>query len=99
MLPWAPSSLPYLIEIFNASGAAALHYTVVELEKNVTDRQRTEREQTEKPITEAILISMDHQVEQTNYYITIFSIMFIINIINRLQVNKDIYLYSIYNFI
>ena len=46
------------------SGPMALYYTAVELEKNVTHRQRTDRQRTEnreqrieKPITEATLIA------------------------------------------
>ena len=46
----------------------AIYHTAVGLEK--CDGQ------TEKPITDATLILMDRQVQQTNGYITMFSIMF-----------------------
>ena len=46
MLPWTPFSLPYLIEFFIARTKAALYYTTIELDKNVTYREkRTDREQ------------------------------------------------------
>ena len=45
--PWTPSSLPYLIAIFIASGVAASYYTAVELEKKCYI-QKTDREQTDR---------------------------------------------------
>ena len=64
-------------------GPAALYYTAVELEKNVTHRQRTDRQRTEnreqrieKPITEATLLPYQWNagLNETiyKYYIAIY---------------------------
>ena len=69
MLPWTPSSLPNLIEIFIVRRCGGLILYCSRIRKNVTDRQRTENRQTDREFNyrgHSTAIPMEHRVERAN---------------------------------